>query len=74
MTAETTIRSRNAAEVLFSICHPVKIMTDQKTDHSTNYSPDYNGSNSARGEIANAQSKDCKKNNEYPGTTFAFDF
>ena len=68
MTAETTIRCRNTVHVLFSICHPVKIVTDQKTDRSPNYRSDYNGCNSARGEIANAQSKDCKKNNEDQGT------
>jgi hypothetical protein len=74
MTTETMIESHNAEQVLFSICHPVKIMTDQKTDHTTHCSADYNGGNSACGEITNTQSKDHKKYNEYPGTTFAFDF
>jgi peptide methionine sulfoxide reductase MsrA len=72
MTTETTIRCRKTLHVLFSICHPVKIVADQKTDHSTDYRSDYNGCNSARGEIANAQSKDCKKNNE-DQSTFALD-
>jgi len=74
LTAETMIGSHNAGQVLFSICHPVKIMTDQKTDHSTHCNPYYNGGNSACSEITNAQSKDRKKYDEYPGTTFTFGF
>lgn len=54
MTTETMIQSHNAAQVLFFICHPVKIMTDQKTDHSANCSAYYNGGNGACSEITNA--------------------
>jgi hypothetical protein len=48
-------------------------MANQKTDPSTNCGT-YYGGNKACGEITNAQSKDHKKYNEYPRTTFAFDF